>query len=390
MDTCLLRLCATGVVEWRFNDEHGFGSLDEAAILARGRAVTVLVPGEQVLLIRTVMPTRKAAEIERALPYAVEDWLINPPESQHFAWLRDSGEVAAAVVTRDRMQAWAETLQSAGIRVQSMRPDMLAIPWQAGRWSVWLEGDRALLRQGLADGFACDRKALTTMLAALRAEVSEDALPQGLDIWCWDGDPPEEWPEGLEVQHQTLAAFPMAGLQLDDAGLNLLRGDFAAHEALRYQLGPWKIAVVAAAIWVVSILALQATRDSVLAHEQVQLNSKIDQVFRQAMPDTQRIVDAKVQMQQALQALRGGSEQGGALHLLAYAAPTLVHASGIRIQRIEYRQGKLDVHLTTRGFGVFEQLRKVLQAQGLKVKLQSMSTRKGVVSGNVQIRGGGT
>ncbi len=390
MDNLLLRFRIDGTIEWRFNDEYGLGSLDEAATLAHGRSVTVLVPGEQVLLIRTAMPTRKAAEIERALPYAVEDWLIDPPESQHFAWVRDVDEVAAAVVTRDRMQTWTETLQSAGIRVQSIRPDMLAIPWQVGRWSLWLEGDRALLRHGLADGFACGREVFVAMLSAQYAEMPEDALPQGLDVWCWDGDPPEEWPEGLEVQQQILGAFPMMGLQPDAAGLNLLRGDFATHEALGQRLGPWKIAAAAAAVWLVSILALQTTRHFVLAHEQAQLNSKIDQVFRQAMPDTQRIVDAKVQMQQALQALRGGSDRGGALNLLADAAPILVHASGMQIQRIEYREGKLDVHLTAGGFGAFEQLRKVLQAQGLKVNLQSMSTQKGVASGNVKIRGGGT
>ncbi len=390
MDTLLLRFRPDGAVEWRLNDEYGLGSLDEAAAWAHGRSMTVLVPGEQVLLIRTAMPTRKVAEIERALPYAVEDWLIDPPESQHFAWLRGSDEVAAAVVTRDRMQTWAETLQRVGIRAQSMHPDTLAVPWQVGRWSLWLEGDRALLRHGRADGFACSRGVLVAMVSALYAEIPEDALPQGLDVWCWGGDLPGEWPEGLEVQQQTLAAFPLVGLQPDAAELNLLRGDFAIHEVLGHHLGPWKIAAVAAVIWLVSALALQITRHFVLAHEQAQLNSKIVQVFHQAMPDTQRIVDAKVQMQQALQALRGGSERGGALNLLAAAAPVLVHASGMQIRRIEYQDGELNVHLTAGEFGSFERLKKALQVQGLKVNLQSMSARKGVANGNVQIRGGRT
>ena len=87
---------------------EGFAAADE---------VIVWTPAAESLLLRAQLPTRSAAKIAQALPFALEDQLIDPPEQLHFAFAREAdGALAVAVTARERMEAWLAALQAAGSR----------------------------------------------------------------------------------------------------------------------------------------------------------------------------------------------------------------------------------------------------------------------------------
>src|SRR6266853_1602335 len=89
------RVVSTGAV--RQGSQRGLEGL------APAEEIIVWTPAAETLLLRASLPTRSAAKIVQALPYALEEQLIEPPERLHFAYTHEAdGSLAVAVTSRVR------------------------------------------------------------------------------------------------------------------------------------------------------------------------------------------------------------------------------------------------------------------------------------------------
>lgn len=363
--------------------------LSEAAAAVAEHRCVVLVPGRDVLLAQADIPSRRRAEVERALPYALEEWLVEPPETQHYAWHRTDSGVAAAVVSRRQLDAWLEQLAKAGIEPQVLLPETLALPLEQGEWSLALAGNDAWLRTGALSGYACNRDVLPALFTSLWASCSEAQRPKRLRAWMADGELPGELP--LLVVTEPSPESITAALGAPDEALNLLSGRYAPRRQLTSRFGPWRVAAVMAGIWLLSTFGLHIAEYYRLSHEASTLQTRIDTVFHASVPQEKRIVDAKVQMQQALEAMTTNeSQRGDALTLLAQLAGVFTTQKGLKITELTYRNGHLGLRLTGADFNAFETFKKRLQKRGLQTALSSVSDRKGVSRGHLKVwqRGG--
>ena len=369
MDSLLIQLLADGRARWREGLLLREGALAEASPCARGRHVTLLAPGESVLLARAGIPSRSSAEIARALPYALEDWLLQAPETQHFAWTRDAGQVAAAVAAQQTMEGWLAACTAADLEPDAIVPDVLALPWRDGQWTLLLEGTRALLRSGPFDGFACARALAPALIDAAWQRCTADARPQALRVLRVDGTLPA-LPADVEVLEEPITAD--AWMQAPPPGIDLRSGRFAARHR-RGGAAPWRALAAALALAVISALALAATRYLILGREQALLQASIDTLFHRVLPDQHRIVDARAQMAEALAGARRKSGGAGTLDLLAQATLPLTALPGARLTRVVYRNGTLELGLRLPPPADYAALRRQLQAQGLQVALTAAS-----------------
>jgi general secretion pathway protein L len=121
----------------------------------------VHVTGEDVLLLAVAMPDMSAAQRRAAVAFAVEDRIARPLDEEHVILgpaLPDHGDGKrwlVAVIARDRLAAIPV------VRKTRLMPDVLALPVpQAGQWSVWAIGLRALVRTPDGAGFATAAAAL--------------------------------------------------------------------------------------------------------------------------------------------------------------------------------------------------------------------------------------
>src|SRR5258705_8095898 len=75
--------------------------------LAPAEEIIVWTPAAETLLLRARLPTRSAAKIVQALPFALEEQLVDPPERLHFAFAHESdGALALAVTPPERLATW--------------------------------------------------------------------------------------------------------------------------------------------------------------------------------------------------------------------------------------------------------------------------------------------
>src|SRR5262245_54425884 len=99
-------------LRWRRSEPGGAmrqGSQRGLEGLAPAEEVIVWTPAAETLLLRARLPTRSASKIAQALPFALEDQLIDAPEKLHFAFTQEAdGSLAVAVTRRERMEGWLE------------------------------------------------------------------------------------------------------------------------------------------------------------------------------------------------------------------------------------------------------------------------------------------
>jgi len=187
-NTLLLRKDSTDADSWRWlrldNDGQAQGSIHAGSLLdaageAGGQRVVVLAPGEDCLLTRVNIPGRSRQKLLRAVPYVLEEQLSEEVDKLHFAvgTAMDEGEWPVAVIEKSYMDSLLAATTAAGLDVQQVIPEILAIPYAGNETSVLVENDIALVRTGSVSGYAADSDNLGMLLALqkkLRSGTTEN------------------------------------------------------------------------------------------------------------------------------------------------------------------------------------------------------------------------
>ena len=187
-NTLLLRKDPGNVAIWRWLmlDSEGVpqgsvhtGALADVAREASGQRIVVLVSGSDCLLTRVSIPGGSRQKLLRAVPYALEEQLSEEVENLHFAVgsTQEDGAWPVAVIGKSFMDSLTAELSEAGLDVQQVTPEALALPYNGGETSVLVENDVALVRTGSTSGFAVDSDNLGLLLAARMTDDESTCHP---------------------------------------------------------------------------------------------------------------------------------------------------------------------------------------------------------------------
>lgn len=384
------------------------GDLKEAAAQAAGARVTVLVPGEDVLLAQAELPEMKGQKLAKAVPFALEEQLADDVEVVHVAiGERDTrGKLANAVVLRHKIESWLDRLRAAGLQPDVLSPEVFGVHWdneaESTKWSLVVDGLHALLRTGPQTGLAFDAENLIPVLQAALYEAGE-LVPSTLSVVIC-GDELYDSPPGkdeltalckessVEVtfeQYDDSCSLLLAQGFDENNAINLLQGDYSRKEQFGKLLRPWKPALILVAAWIViqvGILGIDYGRLSSLATRQ---QAEIESIFKEAMPGSRLVKGReKVRIEEALKKLRGGSGNQGLLGLLANAGKIIKETNGIRLRSLRYKDFKLDVDIDLPDLQSLDKLKQRLTSEaGLKVDIVSASQRNGKVESRLSLGG---
>lgn len=337
----------------------------EPAGLSAGEALTVIVPGEDIIITDAeVPPVRQASRRYQAARYALEEQLAAPIDSVHLALGARSGNGThpAAVVDRDAMEGWLTTLGDARTQVTAgLVPDYLCLPVPAEDTAeLWVFGNRAVVRLDDDHGLSCEQALLTSMLAAaegpatlnVRVQADTDAQDlldrlrqRGFEVDIRDHPDPD-----------TLLTDLLSGSR-GRQPLNLLQGDYAPVTAFAKWWRPLRTTAVLAVAWLILATAAQGLYYYQLQQRYTELRAQTRAHFRQAFPDVQNINNIWAQAEAQVRQLRAALGTDGLFPLLSATARAVGGIPGLRLQSLQYRNG--DLYLTLRGESIqnLEQLR---------------------------------
>lgn len=397
MDTLLLRLLPCGDrVEWLISAagqpaEPESGTLEEFAARVQGRGVHVAVPGADIVLCRVQWSGGGRQRLRQALPYQLEEQLIGDVETQHFALGQWEGDqLAVAVVSRARMDDWLSTLADAGLTPQTLVPDFLTLGWENGQWRVHFDGEGGcLVRSASQGGFTADPENAEFLLRVALEQTSE--RPQQV---CLSGQTPG-WCEGffaeMGIETQLLAGAMLqqwSAASAERSDLSLLQGDYSRKERLGRLLRPWLPATAVLGVWLVLSLVNAGVDYWHLSDERDQLRQQINQVYLDTFPEAKRVVNARVQMEQQLAALRETKDvtTGAALALLDTLSEAVAAESGARLRRVDYQNGSLNFTLNLPGQQALEPFKQRLSGRSLDI--QSVTPQGSEIELQAQLKQG--
>jgi len=386
------RLLSLDEAEWRRPDGGvRRGPLPELAADAAGARQILVAPGETVLLHPTVVPSRKRSTWARAVPYALEDQVVEDIEALHFVLgsVPDGDRLPVAVVGHATLRAWLETCAQSGLTPAVVVPEPLLLPWQDGDWSVLLENRRAVVRLGRWDGFTTERETLGLLLAQALAEAGDDK-PRRLRLWGTAGDFSEAAVAELDREIETGPAEPLqlyAATYQPGATLNLLQGPHGRQTQWGRWLRPWRAAAALAGLWVLVQGGASLYERWRLERELVALGAEMERVYKDAVPGSTRIVNPKVQLEARLRELRPSGTGGGALlDLLNRGGQPLANFPDVVLRGFSYRDGQLDLSLQGGSPAVLDQLRQQLNQQtGLQAEIRT-TQREGQAESKVTLK----
>lgn len=384
----IVRLAAAedGDCLWHDDDgiASGHGSLSAAAEAAADRRVHLLVPGAEVLITRVAVPVTQYARARAAIPWALEDRLVDDVESLHFALGRhhDTGEWSVAVVARRTLDAWLERCAKAGIQPVSVRPAPLALPLpEAQEWVALEEAGSITVRTADDGGFTCEPGMLALVARAREKPSRIRRLGAATAEWPAELAPVLGAPEPID---DPAAAFTGAG------GIELLQGAYSRRERAGRQLRRWRLpALIGVALLMVVGIDF-ALEYAALGTRETQLRERMQATFQQTFPDVQQVQDPRAQMAARLRSLRGdGGSGSGFAELLARAGSVLAEGSGARLTGLTWRGDTLELEVAADDLQVLDRIQRGFTEVGLAAELRGADRGDDGIDGRISVTEGG-
>ncbi|MCK9606096.1 MAG: type II secretion system protein GspL [Methylomonas sp.] len=369
-----------GQVQWLDTAEPAdgvhVGGLAELAAQAQGRPLILVWPAASLLLLEIELPLRSAAQIAKALPFALEELLAEDVERYHLSWRRQAGtqRIAVAAVDGELIAACTRRFAEAGLTLQWAVPEPLLLPWQDGQCAMLLEGDNGVFRYGEWLGGGGERELCGVLLERLYA----NGQAQGdLQLWSRIGAevPGLSLPVRIEQHAMDDTLLLYAGQWQAASGLNLLVGAYAPQIRRQNELKAW---LPAAAILLIALLAQLAGQWQLLDKQRQQLQTletNTQTLFKQTFPDIKRLVNLKVQADQQLSALQTQSMQqtAGFLPLLYRVGKRLKDQPQFKLRRLQFADNSLHLKFLAPDAASVEQLNRQLSDEdGLQVDTRAV------------------
>ncbi|HET7843178.1 MAG TPA: type II secretion system protein GspL [Xanthomonadales bacterium] len=394
----LIRRRAAGEpLEWATEDERGrglagpsHGHAPPSDAIEGAREIVVFAPAEDCVLLSANVPARSREQLERALPFALEEQCAEPVEQLHFGSVphpSGNGQLVACMA-RARVRELLADLAQRGVRPDLLVPEALALPPEPGRASALVEADRVVVRTALDRAFvapydelpqwldACDivRDASGRVAVTVHSDLEGDTAFLGLGISAL---PALDEAPAMRVLSRGLRASPT---------LNLLTGEFApAHRAAPAKR-LWSVAARMAVALVVLALAWVLLDRWRLERGYDAVREEMAAIHRDVYPGARVPPDPAARMRADLRAA-GLGRRDDALELVARVAPVLGATQQNTLKALEYRNGTLELTLLAPGVAALDAVRESLaNLPGIQAELASASAVPQGAEGRVRVR----
>ena len=344
--------------------------------------VVVFIAAADLLMLACRVPGRNAAQIRRAAPYAIEEFVTEDIDAMHVAIgaIGRQAPVECLVAPKSSMEAWQRCLADAGIVAGFVTSDAMAIAAEAGAIAVVYDGAAALVR---APGQAAsmDLGNLPNVLDALQAELEQNGelvlrqiggAMSDLDLSQAGFAPQQVEPVALEgpVLAHLAETFDNAG------AINLLQGEFAVRRRPSGTLAPWRGVAASFAAAAVLALAAMAAEGIWASHRAEALAGEAAALFR-AIYDVERVQGDPARRMRARLGQTSASASGfhrlaGDLGLALQELP-----GGYELRSLSYSERRgLGAEVVVADYDTLERLQTSLVGRGLRRAVRAARARQ--------------
>lgn len=348
--------------------------LDELAEQAAqsGTRLFLVFSSTDVLITQVTLTRKQARQLQRALPYLLEENLLKSPEALWYAWGKPAGNhypvLACDREAIERLRNWFIERQ---VLLAGATSDASLLAYRA---PLCLRDERGVLLLPAAD----------QALALERGE--EEAVRRALA--------PDEgdWEE-LEGERAALEAF-RAG-RAHGAWVELLHDELrppAGRGRGGQALAQWRPVALFAAAAVVFTCVLLGVQQWQYGQAAQDMRSEAAVLYKELFPGDRATARLRAQFQNRLDRLGRGGGQAGFLEMLTPVGSVLAdnRSQGVTARRLQYneREDSLLVELDAEGYDSVETVRKQLSENGLDAEIATARNDGEGVRARLRVRQG--
>ena len=339
----------------------------------------VAFPADAVRSLTLSIAPEELKHLQRALPFMLEESLLEDVAQLHFAALRVEDDVhGIAVVGRETLIGWSEELPDSLQNVPWVS-EALCLPWSLGQCTVVFEDRYAVVRWGRAEGGRIEHALLPTLMESLGLEeqtlivyTADQALAQAT----------------IPIQLQSAIQWRKGGfseaLLLADAhppGPDLRQGEFAPRLPFARWWATWQRVALALMVACILKTGFSVADYQMLKAENLQLRQAIQASYRRVNPRG-AVVDVEKQLNRQLGEFGADTQRSAFTPIIVSLLTAIKKVDGIQLTALNYSgKGDLRLSLSAPDFESVEQVREQLKSQSLSAQLENSNARSdGVVA----------
>lgn len=388
---------------WVVTDEKGHvtqtitrGHLSELSDFAKENEIIVLVPAQDVLLTHATLPEMNRQQLMQALPFALEEQLIEDVGELHFAITAplSDGVIPVAVISKQKMDEWLTLFKQHELEVTKMISTVFALPCKEKNWYASIHENTAVIRTAEYSGFACDKNNLDTFLH-IKSSEEKEKKPEHIYLYNLSSSLPEikidavvlnETPISeqlfLEKISESLDAYPT---------INLLQGAYQAKHKATETKKIWRTAGIVAFAWIGLALLGNVISFFMLHHQLNGQDKIISAIYKRNFPDATSIITPRERMERKLKNLQEKTGKNYFLALLAKTGKDISQSPAIQLNSLDFRDNQLNLDVSAATFDDLDALTKKLsQGNNISVKQQNAAIAGTRVKATLQIKQGTT
>ncbi len=383
------------IVEWLMINALGTievhqGSIQDCADSLGDRSIILLLPAADVLLLELELPIKSNQQLKKALPFALEEWLVDEVDTYHFVWHRQSDHlIYVAAMNAKKFNFVLAGFEALGLQLTGIYSEVLALPYQDNTLSVLIEEHKIVVRTQKYLGGGIDQASLAFLIEKWQSE-----LTPGFVLNCWSTKPLPDCFRGLVndgvVNVISSEAILLAPIHEKEMGaLDLLTRKFQPKKATDLT---WKKWLPAVSIFIMSLLI----QYGVLIHSDWQkkrqltsLDYQVIDLFKQIFPEVKRIVNIKAQAEQQLVELKKqGVDKGSPFMTMIYKTGEVLGVNpDIKLKKLDYMNNSLQLHFTSQDVAKVDQVKQQLENTGhLIVTIKSIESKEANAEVDVEIK----
>lgn len=369
--------------------ESGSGTL---ASMPHSDEATVIVSAERVLATTAVLPRIKRSKLETALPFALEDALIDDATEAHVtpgAKLPD-GRTVLYTLNKNWLARFLAASAAAKVRVRRVVPEFCLLPTRAGEWSLAWDGAQGFLATTHSLGGALDSGDDAHAPVSLQLRLQQDA-PAALRLFSLGNEvQAPNWGLGVPVICEK-QSIDWRKAPLPDDVPNLLWGKLAPPPRIS-ELWPWLRPALMAALLLFGVEVCTSNLEwALLANEKRHLMHEMTETFQETFGTDATIVDAPLQMRRNLARLRhaaGISDDADFSPLLDKFAAASSSLPGSTLRTLRYADGKLDIEMVLASAAMLDKLQQRIAETGLTAQVVDKHDASGTMTVQLRVSAG--
>ena len=342
-------------LSWVYGDSNNElklaqGMLADAAIAALNHRVTIVIPGEDVLFLTAEVPGKNRQRIQQAVPYVLEDSVIDDVDELYFAISNenDNSQYNVSVINKNYFESVIRQFESAGIYADVMIADYLLL---REKNTLIYDGLRVLCnRTNMKSAFNLDTYRMATINNAADPGEGETIKLIYCNNECEDEGSLEKLiSKGNYNKEICNASYQLCLIKNSsiENSINLLQGFYKKKKNWSQTGKTWLPVAALFLVWLSIQGGLFIVDYIGLSKQYMILNTEITKIYKSAFPQSRRIINAKVQMQQQLTSLKKRRGQSGRsfTEMLSNSASIFAKSQGLKIKSLRYYDGRINLDL---------------------------------------------